>query len=137
LKISKGVDKAVNRRTDNTVSVCYKPGNFYVFIFKLFFKCNLLHRELLLTQKLLNLGFLAVKCRSLFVLLYIFPSHCVVCSSSIYGFWLPFWYLQTLHWFSVTVAFLEYNVCSDQRTFLYGNNVSIFTENKLFYRVSW
>ena len=22
--------------------------------------------------------------------------HCVVCSSSIYGFWLPFWYLQTL-----------------------------------------
>jgi hypothetical protein len=23
--------------------------------------------------------------------------HCVVCSSSIYGFWLPFWYLQTLH----------------------------------------
>ena len=26
-----------------------------------------------------------------------FPfGHCVVCSSSIYGFWLPFWYLQTL-----------------------------------------
>jgi hypothetical protein len=23
--------------------------------------------------------------------------HCVVCSSSIYGFWLPIWYLQTLH----------------------------------------
>jgi hypothetical protein len=23
--------------------------------------------------------------------------HCVVCSSSIYGFWLPLWYLQTLH----------------------------------------
>jgi hypothetical protein len=22
--------------------------------------------------------------------------HCVVCSSSIYGFWLPVWYLQTL-----------------------------------------
>jgi hypothetical protein len=22
--------------------------------------------------------------------------HCVVCSSLIYGFWLPFWYLQTL-----------------------------------------
>jgi hypothetical protein len=22
--------------------------------------------------------------------------HCVVCSSSIHGFWLPFWYLQTL-----------------------------------------
>jgi fatty-acid desaturase len=57
-------------------------------------------------------------CRSLFVLLYFFfwplcclfffdirilitPfvsfGHCVVCSSSIYGFWLPLWYLQTLH----------------------------------------
>jgi hypothetical protein len=23
--------------------------------------------------------------------------HCVVCHSSIYGFWLPLWYLQTLH----------------------------------------
>jgi hypothetical protein len=23
-------------------------------------------------------------------------SHCVVCSSSIYGFWLPLWYLQTI-----------------------------------------
>jgi hypothetical protein len=22
--------------------------------------------------------------------------HCIVCSSSIHGFWLPFWYLQTL-----------------------------------------
>jgi len=33
-------------------------------------------------------------CRSLFVLLYFF--FCVVYSSSIYGFWLPLWYLQTL-----------------------------------------
>jgi hypothetical protein len=24
--------------------------------------------------------------------------HCVVCSSSIYGSWLPLWYLQTLLW---------------------------------------
>ena len=23
--------------------------------------------------------------------------HCIVCSSSIYGFWLPSWYLQVLH----------------------------------------
>jgi len=28
-----------------------------------------------------------------FVLFFV---HCVVCSSSIYGFWLPLWYLQTL-----------------------------------------
>ena len=32
--------------------------------------------------------------RSLFVLLSY--GHCVVCPSSIYGFWLPLWYLQTL-----------------------------------------
>ena len=36
-------------------------------------------------------------CRLLFVPLYFFVfGHCVVCSSSIYGFWLPFCYLQTL-----------------------------------------
>ena len=39
---------------------------------------------------------LCVFCRLLFVLLYFFFGHCVVCSSSIYGFWLPLWYLQTL-----------------------------------------
>ena len=30
--------------------------------------------------------------------------HCVVCSSSIYGFWLPLWYLQTL----LTVLYRNY-----------------------------
>jgi hypothetical protein len=35
--------------------------------------------------------------RSLFVLLYFFFGRCAVCSSSIYGFWLPLWYLQTLN----------------------------------------
>jgi len=30
--------------------------------------------------------------------------HCVVCSSSIYGFWLPLWYLQTLLIGSNTVS---------------------------------
>jgi hypothetical protein len=34
-------------------------------------------------------------CRSLFVLCPFSFGHCVVCSS-IYGFWLPLWYLQTL-----------------------------------------
>ena len=40
-------------------------------------------------------------CRSLFVLLYYFFGYCIVCSS-IYGFWLPFRYLQThlLHFIS-------------------------------------
>jgi hypothetical protein len=40
-------------------------------------------------------SFMCMFCRSLFVLLYFFFGHCVVCSS-IYGFWLPLWYLQTL-----------------------------------------
>jgi hypothetical protein len=35
-------------------------------------------------------------CRSLFVLLSFSCCHCIVCSSSISGFWLPLWYLQTL-----------------------------------------
>ena len=34
-------------------------------------------------------------CRSLFVLLSFFICHCIVCPSSIWGFWLPFWHLQT------------------------------------------
>ena len=62
-------------------------------------------------------SFICMFCWLLFVLLYFFfwplcclfffdiriliaPlvsfGHCVVCSSSIYGFWLPLWYLQTL-----------------------------------------
>jgi hypothetical protein len=32
-------------------------------------------------------------------------SFCVVCSSSIYGFWLPLWYLQTLLRFNICVCY--------------------------------
>jgi hypothetical protein len=35
--------------------------------------------------------------------------HCVVCSSSIYGFWLPLWYLQTL---LVIMAGHEKSMCT-------------------------
>ena len=34
-------------------------------------------------------SFICMFCRLLFVLLYFFFGHCVVCSPSIYGFWLP------------------------------------------------
>jgi hypothetical protein len=34
--------------------------------------------------------------------------HCVVCSSSIYGFWLPLWYLQTL---LVLLSFFFRSLC--------------------------
>ena len=37
-----------------------------------------------------------VQCRSLFFLCTFSFGHCVVCFSSIYGCWLPLWYLQTL-----------------------------------------
>ena len=40
--------------------------------------------------------FMCMFCRSLVVLLFFSFGHCVFCSSSIYGFWLPLWYLQTL-----------------------------------------
>jgi hypothetical protein len=43
-----------------------------------------------------SLVFWVVFSRSLFVLISFFLSHCVVCPSSIYGFCLPHWYLQTL-----------------------------------------
>ena len=35
-------------------------------------------------------------CRSLFLLCAFSFDHCVVCSSSIYGFWLPLWFRQSL-----------------------------------------
>ena len=40
--------------------------------------------------------FMCMFCRSLFVLLYFSFCHYVVCFSSIYGFGLSLWYLQTL-----------------------------------------
>ena len=40
--------------------------------------------------------FKCMLCRSLFFLLYFSFGHCFVYFSSIYGFWLPLWYLQTL-----------------------------------------
>jgi hypothetical protein len=43
-------------------------------------------------------------CRLFFVLLHFFFGHCVACSSSIYGFWLPLWYLQTLLVMSATIS---------------------------------
>jgi hypothetical protein len=41
-------------------------------------------------------SFMCMFCGSLFVFCTFSFGHCGVCSSSIYGFWLPLWYLQTL-----------------------------------------
>ena len=53
----------------------------------------------------LSLVFCVVFCRSLFVLFRLAIHDCVVCPS-IYGFWLPIWYLQTL----ITQLELNFNL---------------------------
>jgi hypothetical protein len=63
-------------------------------------------------------------CRSLFVFCTSSFDHCVVCSSSMYGFWLLLWYLQT---FLVTRSLVLY-VCFVHRclsfcTFSFGHCV--------------
>ena len=51
--------------------------------------------------------------------------HCVVCSWSIYGFWLPFWYLQTLLCFIdiARYSMKYFNLSSDRWYFLRNNQV--------------
>ena len=55
--------------------------------------------------------------------------HCVVCSSSIYGFWLPVWYLQTLLHTHVSVIwtffFWSHRVILSEST----NSLEIFDQS--------
>ena len=60
------------------------------------YRSTWVHPRFLVGFVLLDLYFICMFCRSLFVLLYFFFWSLCVCSSSIYGFWLPLWYLQTL-----------------------------------------
>ena len=47
-------------------------------------------------------------CRSLFVPLYIAVGYCIFSPSSIYGFWLPLWYIETfLKAIKIAVTFLD------------------------------
>ena len=71
-------------------------------------------------------------CRSLFVLCTFSFGHCVVCSS-IYGFWLPLWYLQTLPHWNVTKDFFSALFCKKQQfTGIHvaplGHNILILSE---------
>jgi hypothetical protein len=73
--------------------------------------------------------FMGMFYRSLFVL-FLF-GHCVVCSSSIYGFWLPLWYLQTLLWTVTTF-------CQVQKDQINVHNSGILCINwRLFILVSY
>jgi len=53
------------------------------------------HPDLIGVRLARTLAFCVVFCRSMPFCPFSF-GHCVVCSSSIYGLWLPIWYLQTL-----------------------------------------
>jgi hypothetical protein len=50
--------------------------------------------------------------------------HCVVCSSSIYGFWLPLWYLQTLLIFIICSLVLFTSLGNSDRNHKLWNIVS-------------
>ena len=41
--------------------------------------------------------------------------HCVVCSSSICGFWLPLWYLQTLLSYNIDLDCILNNITEDKK----------------------
>jgi hypothetical protein len=61
----------------------------------LHFRSARVHPRFLVLFVLLNLVYVCFADRCLSFCPFSF-GHCVVCSSSIYGFWLPLWYLQTL-----------------------------------------
>jgi hypothetical protein len=62
--------------------------------------------------------------------------HCVVCSSSIYGFWLPLWYLQTLLIFIICslVLFTSLGTCCIFVFHSYGKAWIIGSSGQHFYQ---
>jgi hypothetical protein len=57
--------------------------------------------------------------------------HCVVCSSSIYGFWLPLWYLQTLpNWYLFKMSKRKQSRIAD-----FFRNTSIHTKPETIYMI--
>ena len=72
----------------NTQEVTMSLGNFFILYFLWFF-CYI---GVLVTRSLVLCVCFVGRCLSFFMFSF---GHCVVCSSSIYGFWLPLWHLQT------------------------------------------
>ena len=69
-----------------------------------------------------------------------FPfGHCVVCSSSIYGFWLPLWYLQALLIYKKQIIKwkTKYTTLSEQLQILIGKSSkqAIYTSYTLFINI--
>jgi hypothetical protein len=83
------------------------PRSWFItgFVTRLTRRVPLVDRELLIRPEQMRsppgfssyfsiFSFMCMFYRSLVVLLYLFFCQCVVCFSSIYGFWLPLWYIQ-------------------------------------------
>jgi hypothetical protein len=66
--------------------------------------------------------------------------HCVVCSSSIYGFWLPLWYLLAIV-LSVLLRYTDYNylplVSSNSSELSLGDVTSCFKYNESDFPTTW
>ena len=62
--------------------------------------------------------------------------HCVVCSSSIYGFGLPFWYLQTLLTNNKSHMQYVYDIGKNDCTHMDGH-VEVFILSLLLYSHGW
>ena len=114
VKLQRSLRKFYGRHHDlverNGISVSF-PCSWLItgFLTRLTWRVSLVEQELLTLLEYLSspLVFSGVRvsrslvlyvcfvdrCLSLFTFSFV---HCVVCSSSIYRFWLPFWYLQTL-----------------------------------------
>jgi hypothetical protein len=59
--------------------------------------------------------------------------HCVVCSSSIHGFWLPLWYLQTL--LNLFMCWVAWNVSHWMLCDKQSNKIYLFT--RITYPSKW
>ena len=64
-------------------------------------------------------------------------SHCVVCSFSIYGFWLPLWYLQTLltdfSQLDIRVRVIVFNTTSNNISVISWWSVLLVEEKKIIW----
>ena len=95
----------------STIFQLYRGGLFYWWSRNLLpFRSTCVHRRFLVGFVLVLYVCFVDRCLSFCTLSF---GHCVVCSSSIYRFWLPIWYLQTLlrflcHTFISTVWFIKY-----------------------------
>ena len=92
-----------------------------------FFLDNCLHMTKFVSQSYSIFSFMCMYCRALFVFCTFSFVHCAVHSFSIYGFWLPLWYLQTLLKYIIHIKFkVKTYRFLNERTFTTKEMISIF-----------